>query len=737
MSDTDLKTSAGHWKNKRSAGVLLLTAAVFAVILLMEWGGVFRAADRVILDVKFRTFQQDVSRDDIKMIAIDSRSLRDFSEQNNVTWPWPREFYALLIDYLNDEGARLVVLDLLLDEPDFDRMDTDGATSDRRLADAISRAGNVVLSAHLFPDNANNGFSSDLREHLIQIETGNQRELPRVSPAYTPLSQFADGAAAIGNVAVSDQEQDAIIRRKRLFDYAGEHNYFPSLAMAAWLALNNPEETISWETNDIQTDAHHIPVDNEGKYLINWYGKGGVEDGTFTYYSFYPVIRSAIAELTDRPELRSVKPGTFENKIVFVGASAAGLSDIHSTPMSIFEPFPGVEIHATILSNLIEGNFIGQWSRFAEFISVLLLIFAVTALVLYSPSRTGLIASGIVLLMVLVLSVMSFSLFRLWLPSGLFVISGALSLSAGAAFRYVTVERQKRLIQSAFSHYVQEELVDQLVENPEMLKLGGEKKEITVLFSDLKGFTSISESLDPEDLVDLLNSYLTDMTRIIFDNKGTLDKYIGDAIMAFWGAPVNQTNHAELACRTALQMIACTKEKSRQWAGDDGPPISVRYGINTGMMVAGNMGSEDRFNYTVMGDAVNLGARLEPANNQFGTEVIISEYTYRQLNDEFICRPLDLIVVKGKSEPVKIYELMADFQNSEDLDECKTIADKFEKALSHYYEKDWDKAEEVLHEIQKIRPGDGPVQVYLERIETFRKKDPGKNWDGVFRMTTK
>jgi adenylate cyclase len=299
----------------------------------------------------------------------------------------------------------------------------------------------------------------------------------------------------------------------------------------------------------------------------------------------------------------------------------------------------------------------------------------------------------------------------------------------------MTEEREKKKIKGAFHYYVTASVVNEMLKNPEKLKLGGEKKDLTVLFSDIRGFTTISEGLSPEMLVKLLNEYLTVMTDIVFKYDGLLDKYMGDAIMAVYGAPLDQEDHAERACYTALDMMDELKVLQAKWEAEGTPRINIGIGVNSGPMVVGNMGSQRRFDYTVMGDSVNLSSRLEGANKQYSTNIIIGEVTYEKVRDKFLCRELDSVRVKGKDLPVKIYELVG--RNGGVPDETKDVICLFHQGLEEYKGRKWQEANETFNKVLDIKPDDCPSKLYLKRSKNLMEAPPPEDWDGVFTMETK
>jgi len=300
--------------------------------------------------------------------------------------------------------------------------------------------------------------------------------------------------------------------------------------------------------------------------------------------------------------------------------------------------------------------------------------------------------------------------------------------------RYLSEERERRRIKGAFTYYVSSSVVNEMLKHPEKLKLGGDRKELSILFSDIRGFTTIAEGMSPEELVHLLNEYLTVMTDIVFKYDGTLDKYMGDAIMAIYGAPLDLPDHASKACRSALEMMRELEKLNKKWLAEGKKPVDIGIGINTGPMMVGNMGSEQRFDFTVMGDSVNLGSRLEGANKNYKTNVIISEYTYEKVKGEFLCMELDSVRVQGKREPVKIYSLLG----FNDLPKTQhQTAARFNRGITLYKAQQWDDAIHVFEEIQAVEPNLYAAQVYIERCLDLKKNPLPPEWDGVYVMITK
>lgn len=663
--------------SQRKKRISLLGIWLFASLAgtVFHFTGTFTQADRLALDKKFLMFQRPYERDDIAMITIDASSLDRFSREFHLHWPWPRELYGIVLNFLDEADVKTVTFDVLFDRPDIDRIDTEGPLSDRRFAEAVHTIGKVIIAGNSeradSPIQTAAEDQSDFIRHLIPLQDGHPR-IPYVAPANLPIQPLRFASARIGNAYVPTRH-DGVIRSSYLLMPvpAGDDRnlHYPSLPMAAWLVSRNVPTavTASYDKQVLHIDKKNIPLQPDGTYRINWYSRGGVTNGTFPYYSFFDVFMSGLAYMQNRPENSPLSPDLFSGRHIVAGASAAGLADIKTTPFSAIEPYPGMEIQATILANLLDESFLKELSTPTVILSLWIVLIPVIFGIGSLRHVNSIIMAVITPFLFISAGLVLFALFRLVVPTVFFTGMAVTGIVATYMFRYLTEERQKKEIKAAFGQYIQKEFVEKIAEDPEQLKLGGQQKELTVLFSDMANFTSISETLPPGKLSVFLNDYLTDMTRIVFEHGGTLDKFIGDAVMAFWGAPIDQPDHALRACRCAIAMQNRLDERSLEWQNLGYPPVSIRIGINTGPMIVGNMGSRDRFNYTVLGDAVNLGARLEPLNKKYNTRVMISEFTHRAVLEYFRSskitdshwnvRELDSITVKGKSTSVTVYEL--------------------------------------------------------------------------------
>jgi len=396
----------------------------------------------------------------------------------------------------------------------------------------------------------------------------------------------------------------------------------------------------------------------------------------------------------------------------------------------------GVERHATVIDNILHQDFLRRRHSTAgiDLAAIVIIGLLVGWLSPKCPAYWGSVAALGLGGVYVAANVLAFTQTGLWVnllfPLGAVVVNQ----SAITSFKYLTEERQKRLIRRAFQYYLDPLIVDQVSQNPQRLKLGGESRELTVLFSDIRSFSTIAESLSPEALVHLLNEYLTSMTRVVLRHHGLLDKYIGDGIMAIYGAPLHDPDHAYRACRSALEMMAELGTLQEHWASQGLPLLNIGIGINTALMVVGNMGSELRFDYTVMGDGVNVASRLEAANKEYGTNIIISEFTWAHVRDRLVSRELDVIRVQGKAQPTGIFEVLG---MSPLVPDRAAMVEPFEAGLRAYRAQRWEDAMQSFQQVLDTMPGDPPSRLYIQRCKTFMATLPPPDWDGVYTMQTK
>lgn len=558
------------------------------------------------------------------------------------------------------------------------------------------------------------------------------------------------------------QDGDGAIRVNPLFYRTGNRigtSFIPSIALQTYLIANpgyqayvtinvdpdqpNQKRIQSFSVTDLNTEKEvtRIPVDGQGRFKINYAGgrnmypyvpaKELLNDKPtmrITVPKYYPELKRHFPE-----EIEVTKAEFIADRTFLIGATAIGVYDLRVTPFE--KNFPGPETHMNVLANLMDNNYLRvDPNESKTMIWVLLVVgLILSSAVAFAGSLAGFLIT------------VSFEIFLIFLDQYLMkqglvttmILPALMGMSIYVLltlYKYFTEERKKKHLRSTFSKYVSPAVVDEILKDPENIELGGKKQRMTVMFSDVRGFTTISEKLEPQVLSDVLNHYLTPMTNIVFQNKGTLDKYMGDAIMSFFGAPIMFEDHAAHACRCALQSLVKLKEIQAEFKAMGHPEIDIGIGINSGDMSVGNMGSDIVRSYTVMGDSVNLGSRLEGINKEYGTRIIISEFTYRDVEKDFTAREVDRVRVKGKLEPVRIFELICEGKPPADWEDCLK---NFAEGYKLYHQKNFTDAINAFQAALTARPTDPVSELYLERCAEYIQEPPPENWDGVHIMKTK
>lgn len=651
------------------AGMLLLcAAAAFTADTL----GLFHSASSRLSDMAFLDRSPDAR---LMVVAIDDASLSRIGR-----WPWDRSVHAELIRRLSDAGAKVIAVDVNFPEPS-------NQVNDQELADAIKRAGNVVLPVEL---------SDVVIEKGVYVQQGN---------AVKPMSSILGSAAASGFTNLP-LDADNVSRRLPLAVKEKDGSQVYGFAAEA-LRLAG----LAPKTNE-------IPTDGLQRLIINYPGRPGA------------VRRLSAADiLQGSTSLESVK-----GSIVFVGATARDLHDEQLVPTSGGSPMSGVEIHASIADTLLTRH----WLRDASFVAVALSTLFTVLLVGFAAYLLRPRYSIILLLLGIAgYAVAGFVLFDKGILLGLLwpMMAMIAAYMGASVYRFVNSEQEKKEIKQIFSRYVSASVVDSLMMDTSKIRLGGERRRMTVLFSDLRGFTSLSESLTPEQLVDVLNSYLEEMTKIVFEEGGVLDKYIGDAVMAFWNAPIAQEDHAARAVRCALKMEQRLYEMNEQKMFPNGIQLRVGVGINTGEMVVGNIGSSLRHDYTVIGDSVNLASRTESLCKEYGTEIIVTKHALEEVTGQFLVRELDQVAVKGKTEPVKIYEVISSIDDATNVDKERVAL--FADALIQYYQRNFVEAKNLFAGYLTRFENDVPAKIFFDRCHEYAMNPPAADWDGTFVKMTK
>ncbi len=636
---------------------VIIGSSVFFCVGLFYLAGIFTSLENKTGDVRFRLFADRSHDRRIAIITVDEASLNFYREYLG-TWPWPREVFGALIDYLAAGGARIVAFDMLFAEPDLDDPE-----SDATLARAAASSGRVITSMVFFPspqvgDDTYEALLKKgyLSEHfsmgVVNNSTITFEEYRSATLAYLGLFTSSTAAGCINFVADPDGPSRASYPLYRYRDH-----YYPSLALISALRYRGvdlkKEKAVISKDNALIVGPIRIPLLDDGRMLLNWHGPYH----TYDYYSIGDVIESMAA--IHRGQIPRIAPEAFSDRIVLVGTTAISLFDLRATPFS--PVYPGVELNATAIDNILNGDYVRSVTRTQS----LLLILALSLMVALISIRAGSASIGIIsALAVLVLFtaavVLLFIFDRIMVEYVAPVSALLLSFVSSLIFNYITEGRAKRKFKETFAKYVSPQVVDEISKNMDNLKLdSGDRKDISILFSDIRDFTSMSEKLAPEEVVRRLNIYFKTMVEVVFEFDGTLDKYVGDAIMAFFGAPKDDPNHADKACRCALGMREELKKVNERLMSEGIPPMKIGIGINTGEVVVGNIGSERRMDYTVIGDSVNLASRLEGMNKEFGTTIIISEFTLAKAPG-VVVKDLGSVRVKGKEETVRIYELMGE-----------------------------------------------------------------------------
>jgi adenylate cyclase len=774
------------WSFAISVAVTLAALALYYVTFLGERPmPLFDFVTRLeldSLDTRFRLRGRVQPDPRIVIVDIDQHSQEVLGR-----WPFPRIYFAKLLDALREDGARVVTFDITFSKPDetaaplqslaadleaqrkqgnpvsADVLGTIHAKEkqydyDQQFADAIQRFGSVVLGDYFLYTKADlEGVSNQALDNYANLLAffpfPQVRALPsaRGVAGRLRLIQYYDDLGLVPRGA----EANTQLLSGAVASETGGSGFFNAPAdpdgviRRVPLALpfgRDPDRT-NWDlyaSIDVQTLRLYYHLTNN-QTILN-YGDGGIvslefgpdvtvhPDGvsrllvnfngpvrTYPYVSFADVA------------LRKFPPGTFQNRIVLVGASATGIGDLRATPFGSLD-FPGVEIHANVIDNLLNEHFLKHGGAQALSDVGFILVFGIPLGIWLAVVRPRWLILGFFLLVPFA-GITYWAFLRGWwlnfiVPAGFTLVP---NVSLVALYRVLVEEQEKRKVRGAFQQYVSPEVIRRLLADPERVK--PRRTPVTVLFSDIRGFTTISEALDAQELAALLNKYLTEMTRIIFRHQGTLDKYIGDAVMALWGAPFEEPTHAERGCSAALDMLARLAELQQEWKANGQPVLDIGIGLNTGIASVGNMGSSLRYGYTAMGDTVNLSSRLEGLNKEYRTHILVSEATFLELhNDKMVLRELDLIRVKGKLLPVTIFEILSGQAAAYG---GKDLVQQFARARAAYKLRDWRAAKLAFEETLHRWPQDGPSQVFLARCDEYLAEEPAKDWDGVYVMKHK
>ncbi len=654
------------------------------------------------------------STSQIRLVFLDQYSL-DWGKERGWSWPWPRQVYGPVIDFCRRSGARAVAFDVIFSEPSVY-----GVEDDEALGAAVAASPNFVGAVFVGRETGGTAkWPADLRPQPIRMAASVPRSmlLPR---AAFPVPEVATNATLLATV-FGNPSRDGVYRRALPFSVF-DGQVVPSLGLGAYLASQtNRTLGLSGPWLRIGDRSAPVPLDRRGNVILHYRGRSQ----THRTVNIAAVIESEMRLKEGQAPL--IDPASFSNAYVLLGFTAPGLFDLRSSPVSAV--YPGVEIHATFLDNLLAGDFMRDAPR-----ALTLSLVVALALLAAFGVRFSRGTAHTVLMFALVLplpAALGFWAYSrgLWLPIVVQAVAATPALIVALAVNYATEGKQKRFIKGAFKQYLSPIVIDELVQHPERLQLGGATRELSILFSDLKGFTGISEHLTPEQLTALLNDYLTAMTDIIYKHGGTVDKYEGDAIIAFWNAPMTQADHATRAVQAALEYQTTLTTLRPDLKARYGHDLFARIGLNTGPVVVGNMGSRQRFNYTFLGDAGNLASRLEGINKKFGTPILISEATRTRLPPEMTVREIARVQVVGRKEPVRVFEPLT----AEDAAARGEGLARFATALAAYYA---GRFEEALAYFMQLESEDPTSAIYAARCRELAAHPPS-GWTGVWVMSEK
>lgn len=685
----------------------------------------------------------------IVILDIDEKSLKKLGH-----WPWPRNELARLVDVLFDDyQVKVLGMDMVFAEHDLSSglagmqgIQNKYFSQDHALRAAIDKLKPSLDYDQLFADSLT-GRKVVLGYVFLQDELGNEKgvlpkpvlaadffkdqpvELMQATGYVANLASLQAHAYAAGHFNASP-DQDGISRKlAMLVQYRGQVYEAFSSAVARAASSGNESQArhettmpmtpaVFADTEQLRLGSLSVPVNGEMAALIPYRGA----QGSFRYISVADLLEHKVAN------------AALKNKVVLLGTTAAGLMDLRATPMQ--NVYPGVEVHANMVAGLLDGKVKQNpaYTQGLEFVLVLLIgLILAFRLPKLSPAKATAL-SLIFFGLILGANLYAWQVGNVVLPLASLLLMLALLYFFNVAYGFFFESRRKRQLSGLFGQYIPPALVDEMAKNPQHYRLQSESRQMTVLFSDVRDFTAIAEGLDPRQLSEFMNAYLGAMTALIHHHRGTVDKYMGDAIMAFWGAPMVDAQHAKHALQTALAMRAALDQLQTDFARKGWPAVRMGIGVSSGEMVVGNMGSTFRMAYTIMGDAVNLGSRLEGLTKFYGVDIIVSEASKAQVSD-YVYRELDAVRVKGKDKPVAIFEPIGPVESAD----AKTLDSlgRFHEALARYRRQDWPGAELLLLQLQEMEPQRYVYTLYLDRIKHFKNNPPSADWDGVFNFLEK
>ena len=720
------KSDEVHPQRLKKAVVVGL--CIFVLALCGDLLGLFHPLDTAFFDLQTRVWRRDKAMPkDVVLVLIDEASLAAI-EPISGRWPWRRDVFADAIDFLAACGARAIVFDILFTESAasaVDRMDP----QDLALVRATAGAGNVTHACQLVQDDPDE-LKQTLVEELPPYWRGDKYKLekdqgarPLYTTGYWPFAALGKAAAGIGVTSFSPDSDGVFRRAELLFKY--QHTNLPALALVPLLdlfphgALALTHDALSMRMPSL---TQSVPLDRAGTCWVNLYGR-------YTAFSFSGVYLSAMrlrqGDLTDLP----VQPDQFKDKVVFIGASAAGVEDLKTTALG--RQTPGVLLHASVYANLSTHDLLQPAPRPTSAVLLLLAVVATAGAIFFSRRlAVQILATLAVLAGVGGLGTL---LFRQGWMIDVAPAMSAVSATYVAAFTWISFAtgKEKRKIRNVLGQYVSPAILSSVLTDHKEAFLSaevGRRRLLSLMFSDIRGFTSIAENLPEERVVALLNGYLGAMVDVIFTHAGTLDKFIGDAILAFWGAPIVDAAHALRAVCCALEMQKALSRLNEQNVRAGLPLLRMGIGIHTGEVILGNIGSRKKLDYTVIGDGVNLTSRLEALTKTYHCPVLISEHTYAAVRSRVCCRVVDKVQVQGKQQAIVIYEAMERMESADAL--LFKISDLTQEAYGLYCRRRFGQAADVYREILRFKPTDGLSPLFIDRCNQYEQVPPAPTWAG-------
>lgn len=722
-----------------------VAASFLMLFLFISQPGFLRLLDFKVYDQFLKTFHTDNATSVPVVIDIDEESLREFGQ-----YPWPRYRMATLLKLLQHYGAAGVATDIIFVEPDrtspavlkqqlkkelkvdisFEGLPPVLMDNDELLALNI-QTGPFVLGMDFLDQSLRNDKDAPLETtdcfiKPVKVAVLSAPGAPsphdtlfRAKEAICPLPVLAKAAPRTGFITIA-ADKDSVYRRVPLL-FSWNKKFYPSLALATLMQATGVKSLVlkmnAGGVESIRFGKIVIPTDRRGRMLINY--RGPMK--TFQYVSASDILN------------RKLPSGALRGKIAIIGTSASGLKDIRATPLD--PGYPGVEAHATIVDNILSEEFlvIPDWATGVEVVSMLFIGFVITFMLMWAR------AAYLVIPLFGLGGAAIYGSIHLYTHAGYYISPMYPLLNLALTFTLLTIikfwreEHAKKFIHGAFAHYLAPSVISQIIDDPDALSLEGQEKDITIQFSDVRSFTSLSEKLTPTQVTNLLHDYLTPMTRIITEHHGTLDKFIGDAVMAFWNAPLDIENHQEQSLKAALVQQEKLDELNEEFMKKYGFTIAVGIGVHSGPVRVGNMGSADLFDYTLIGDNVNLASRLEGLTKYYGQKLVVSQSIVDACGNNYRFRILDSVRVKGKEEPVTIYTAYTTEQGKLREDELT----KYEQAHELYLQMEFKKAKALFRELDALDTEPVLYKMYIERCEHLDESPPEEGWDGVFTHKTK